>query len=239
MLISNATTRALNDIQTRERDVLEAYVSGALPSSGDVAEVPGYAYTTDALFAAPPQDAYFVTEDERGRRIFTRDGSFALKDGVLVDEQGRPIQGYRDDGAALAPLQADPVDVALGFTEGARIEADGAVTYERTVVDPKTGRRQAQQVSLGRVALARFAPGSKLQSVDPQHVCASPGVAPHLGRAGDGNFGAIVPHARAGSGVDLDVGLQRLEEAYLALDAIRAAAKAHGTIEKTAMDLLK
>lgn len=239
MLISGATARALEDISVRERDVLEAYAPGAIPQRGDVAKPAALQQVSDPLSVAPPDGSYFVTSDDRGRMLFTRDGSFSLHDGTLVDVQGRPMLGYARDGSPLEPLRADPVDVALGFARTARIEADGTVTYERSTVDPRSGRRELQRQVLGRLALARFAPGTKLPAVDPQHVAAPLGVVPHIGRAGDGNFGTVTPFARESSGVDVDAGLQRLQEAYLALDAIRAAGKAQRGVEKTTMDLLK
>jgi flagellar basal body rod protein FlgG len=239
MLISNATARALDEIAARERDVLQSYAPGAMPERGDVAKKSDAAPSLDPLSAAPPADAFFVTRDDRGRILFTRDGSFSIRDGALVDEQGRPILGYARDGATLAPLAADRVDAALGFVGGARIEADGSVTYERSTVDPRTGRREVQRASMGRIALARFAPGTKLATVDSQHAAAPLGIVPHIGRPADGNFAGVEPFARESSGIDIDLGLQRLQEAYLALDAMRAAGSAQGGIEKTAMDLLK
>jgi flagellar hook protein FlgE len=239
MLVSSATTRALEEIAARERDVLQAYAPGAMPERTDVAKPATFEPALDPLSAAPPADSYFITSDDRGRLLFTRDGSFSIKDGTLVDAQGRPMLGYACDGATLAPLTADPVDAALGFSASARIESDGSVTYERATIDPRTGRRDVQRAAIGQLALARFAPGTKVQAVDPQHVAAPLGIVPHVGRAGDGNFGAVTTFARESSGVDIDAGLQRLQEAYLALDAIRAAGKAEGGVEKTTMDLLK
>ncbi len=238
-MISNATLRAMNDIASRERDVLQAYTPGATPEHGDVAQSAASTFTMEPLSVAAPADTYFITTDERGKLLFTRDGSFALKDGTLVDQAGRPILGYRSSSSALEPLRADSVDAALGFTKNARIEADGTVAYDRATVDPRTGRREMQRASLGNIALARFTPGTKLQAVDPQHVASPPGIAPHIGRANDGNFGALTRFARANSGVDIDVSLQRLQDAYLALDALRAAGKAKIGVEKTTMDLLK
>ena len=139
----------------------------------------------------------------------------------------------------MAPLHADPVDEALGLVRDARIESDGSVTYERAAIDPRTGRRETRRIAMGRLALARFAPGTKLQAVDAQHAAAPAGVAPHFGRAGDGNFGEIACFARESSGIDIEAGLERLQEAYLALDAIRAAGQARFGLEKTTMDLLK
>jgi flagellar basal body rod protein FlgG len=239
MLISNTVMHALDDIAVRERDVLQAFTPGAQPAKSDVARRQDPAFTMNPLSAAAPADSYFLTSDDRGRTLFTRDGSFRLRDGALVDESGNPVLGYVKDGAPLGPLRADPVDLALGFANSAHVEADGSVVYERATIDPRTGRREVQHARLGRVALARFAAGTKLQAVDPQHVTAPAGIAPHVGKPGDENFGALQPYARESSGIDIDLGLQRLQEAYLALDAIRAAGKAQGGIQKTAMDLLK
>ncbi len=239
MLISNSATRALDDIAARERDVLEAYAPGAMPERSDSAKGPTHQAVTDPLSVAAPENAYFITTGADGRMLFTRDGSFSIRAGTLCDAQGRPMLGYARDGAPLSALHADSVDEALSLTAGARIAADGTVSYERSTIDPRTGRREMQQVRMGRIALARFAPGTKLQSVDAQHAAAPAGIPPHAGRAGDGNFGMLTPFARESSGVDIDVSLQRLQEAYLAFDAICAAGKAQGGVQKTAMDLLK
>jgi flagellar hook protein FlgE len=239
MMISNATGRAFDEIAARERDVLQAYTPGAQPERTDAAAERRQSFTLDPLSAIVPGDAYFVTRDVRGRLLFTRDGSFTLRDGVLSDSQGQPLMGYREDGATLAELRADPVDTALGFTANAHVEADGSVAYERTTIDPRSGRREAQRISLGRIALARFPAGSKLQAVDSRHGAAPERVAAHFGRAGDGNFAKLQTFSRESSGIDFDVSLQRLEDAYLAFDALRAAGKAQGGIQKTAMDLLK
>src|SRR5579884_280335 len=104
MLVSNATTRAMDDIAAQERDVLQAYAPGAMPERSDVAKPPEFQRSLDPLSVGPPNDSYFITTDDRGRLLFTRDGSFALKDGMLVDAQGRSMLGYAQNGATLAPL---------------------------------------------------------------------------------------------------------------------------------------
>lgn len=239
MLIANSVNHALHEIATRERDILNVYAPGGTADHGDVVRMPGRQPALDPLWVAAPTDAYFVTADQGGRQLFTRDGTFAMRDGELVDGRGRPVLGYGANGAVLQPLRADAVDAALGFTASAQLGADGNLTYERSTIDPRTGLRQMERTIIGRVALARFAPGTKLPIVDGQHACAPLGVQPHIGVPGDGNFGAVSPFTREGSAVDLDAGLQRLQEAYLALDAIRAAGKAQGNVVKTTMDLLK
>ena len=224
MLISNSTVRALDDIAARERDVLQASAPDPLPF--------------DPLSCAPPANAYFVTRDDRGRLVFTSDGAFQIRKGELLDERGNPVLGYVGPGAPLSGLHADPVDDALGFTATAHVDADGSVSYERATIDPRNGHRELQRTALGRLALARFAPGTRLTQVDSGRFAAPEQIAPHLGTATDGNFSSIRPFARSSS-IDIDLGLERLQEAYLALDAIRAAGKAQGSVQKTAMDLLK
>lgn len=217
MLIGDSTARAMQNIADRERDVVQMLS----PSN-----------------VAAPDGAYFVTAGERGGALYSRDGAFALQNGTLVDASGREVLGLRDDGT-LTPLRADPVDAALELTEHAYIENDGRVWYERTVVDPRSGAPEAQNVAMGRLALARFAPGTKLQTVDAQHAGAPPQIAPHVGTAADGNFGTLRPLSHAAGTADIDRQLERLQEAYLALDALRAAGAARSGTEKTAMDLLK
>ncbi len=239
MLISPAITRARETVAARERDVLQAYTPGAQPERSDAAQPSNAAFTLDPLSASAPTGAYFVTSSERGITSFGRDGQFSISNAVLVDARGCSVLGYRDGGSALVPLRADPVDAALGIVDGARIESDGSLTYERTSIDPRTGAREARRISIGRVALARFAAGTKLQALDAARFAAPAGAAPHYGRAGDGNFAALQPNSREGSRVDIDLGLQKLQEAYLSLDALQAADRAGREVEKTAMDLLK
>ena len=218
MLIADSTARALENVAARERDL-----AGAFPQ----------------MPASVSPDAYFVMRDDTGRLLFTRSDSLFLQNGTLTDGNGGEILGYKTPGAALAPLRADPVDLALGITGDAQIGSDGTVSYTRQTIDPRSGERRVQDVSLGRLAVARFPAGTRLSATDGSYSVAPAGVVPHVGVPGDGNFaplGSPVPESRNG---DLDVGLQRLQEAYLALDALRAANAAQGSVQKTTMELLK
>ena len=216
MLISDATMRAMNDVAAREREVLRVFAPVPEPAANS------------SLSTAAPSGAYFVIAGDRGRMLFTHDGSFEFRDGMLTDTDGRAILGYSGADGPLQPLRMDPIDAKLGLASSVRIERDGSVCYERAAIDPRTGGRQTESVTIGRIALARFPASAKLQPVDAGHVAAPAGVAPYIGVAGDGNFSE-----------DLDRRLQRMQEAYLELDAVRAASKAQDSIRKTAMDLLK
>lgn len=239
MTIPSAAERAFEVIGVRERDVMRSYTDGGLPLYDDVRAKPRVEASTDPLSVASPPDALFVILDERGQERFTRDGGLTFANGAVSDREGRPLLGYRNETSALGPLRADPVDVSLGLVRDLRIEADGSVDYAKALVDPKTGARETQRVTIGRIAVARFPAASKLHAVGATQVSAPTGIVPHLGRPGDGNFGSLALHVRERSGVDIDLGLERLQEAYLAFDALRAAHKVQGSIEKTSMDLLK
>ncbi|MBV8117014.1 MAG: hypothetical protein JOZ01_03510 [Candidatus Eremiobacteraeota bacterium] len=238
-MIAGNVARALDDIAASERDLRNAYAPGAIPEHGDVARASHSTYTVDPLSVAAPESAYFALRDRSGHMLFTRDGSFQVRDGRLMDAHGDDVLGYAGDGAALAPIRIDPIDAAFGAAGDARIETDGSLSGVRWTVDPRTGQRRSQLLQFGRIALARFPAGTRLQPAGAQHLSAPAGIPPHFGKPGDGNFGALKTHARETSGVDIDASIERLQEAYVALDAIRAAAKSHGTLQKVAMDLLK
>jgi flagellar basal body rod protein FlgG len=240
MLINAATQDALDRIAQRTQDVQRAFTPGAAPQFSDVAtERTTSRPSLDPLSVAAPADAYFLTSDERGRTVYTRDGCFHVRDGALVGNNGRAILGFTSPNGTTAELHVDPIDEALGRVSDLRIEPDGTLAYDRTTVDPQSGARERERVGIGRLALARFPAGSKLPSIDANHVAAPLGTLPHVGRAGDGNFATVTPMRQEESRVDFDRSLERLEEAYVAFDALQAAHKAQGMLGKTAMDLLK
>ena len=237
-MISPSSAHALDAIARRQQDLRAAFTPGA-GAAPDVLRPAHSHFTSDPLSAAAPPGAFFIGTDERGRQTYTRDGVFHLIDNVLVDRFDRPVMAIEKATGALVPLRVDGVDVALGRTADLQISADGSVSYGRTSIDPRTGANEQTRVVAGRLALARFSAATQLQPLDASRCLAPPNVAPHTGVAGDGNFGPIAPHQEEDSRVDFDLGIERLQEAYLAFDALRAAHSAQGKVEKTAMDLLK
>lgn len=239
MMIDAATERAFERIAQRAADVQRAFTPGAAANFGDSATAASSRGVFDPLSVAPPGDAYFITSDDRGRTAYTQNGGFALRDGTLVDADGKPVLGFSGTASALSEVHCDPVDSALGRIKNPRIDADGALTYERTAIDPRTGAMESQRVAAGRVALARFPAATRLNIAGADRFSAPPGVAPHVGRPGDGNFARVSPMQRENSRIDFDRSLDRLEEAYVAFDALAAAHKVQGGLSKSAMDLLK
>lgn len=241
MSLSPALGAALDRIAERAADVRRAYTPGALPLHDDVATpAPASDFSLDPLAVTAPDGAYFIVTDERGRRSYTRDGSFTLLGGRLVTRGGASVLGQRGPGDAPVPLAVDSVDESLGRVRDAAIERDGTLTYRRETIDPRSGTRELQRASAGRIALARFPAGTRLGSDDDEGRSFAPaGVAAREGLANDGDFGPLVPMHRERSRIDVDESLVRLKQAYLAFDALQAAEAANMHLGKTAMDLLK
>jgi flagellar basal body rod protein FlgG len=240
VFLNPTMSAALDRIAERAADVRRAFTPGAVPQRDDVAiAAPSSGFTLDPLSVAAPDGTYFIVSDSRGHAAYTRDGAFALRGGRLVAADGAPVLGIRTAGAELTELRADPVDVALGRIDQPRIEPDGSLIYQRNTIDPRSGTRKAQRVIIGRIALARFPAGTRLDQSDPNRSPAPPGETPQVGFADDAGFAPLATMQRERSRVNLDESLARLDDAYLALDALAAAEAAKGHLGKTVMDLLK
>jgi flagellar basal body rod protein FlgG len=240
VFLNPTMSAALDRIAERAADVRRAFTPGAMPQHSDVATAaPESQFTLDPLSASAPQDAYFITNDARGRIGYSRNGTFHVAEGKLVDAQGLAVLGRRAPGGMLEELRIDPVDAALGRAADARVDADGSFVYARPAIDPRTGKRVVHDVVVGRIALARFPAGTKLEIGDGRRFSAPEGVAPHTGLAGDGAFAPLVPMQRERSRVDLDESLRRLKDAYVAFDALAAAETVKNRLGKTAMDIVK
>jgi flagellar basal body rod protein FlgG len=239
-MIDPATANALDRINARNEDVRSAYRPGFIPESSDVARPPRIVPAADPLSVALPEGAYFVTPDAAGELSYSRDGAFTVAGGELQASDGRPVLGFAlGNRKLLVPLRVDPYDAALGRVTGERVEPDGTVSYTRATVDPRTGERRAERVALGRVALARFPAGTEPSRIDALHVRPPRGVAPQLGVPSDGAFGALATNARDLGRVDIVTGLEKMKEAYVSFEALRAAHHGRGETEKIALDLVK
>lgn len=239
-MIDPAVFAGLGRIAQRERDVLHAFDPGFIPERSDVAETPRIVPDADPLGVAVPPGAYVVTPDATGRLTYSRDGAFAVRAGELQAGDGRPVLGFVvGDRTKLVPLRADPYDAALGRISNARIESDGTFGYERISVDPRTGDRRTERVAVGRIALGRFPAGSQPERLDAGHVAPPTGARAQVGVPADGSFAPLVTFARDLGRVNVIAGLDKLREAYVAFEALRAADRTRGAVEKTTMDLVK
>jgi hypothetical protein len=226
-------------IDSRRRDVDHANVAGFVPESSDVAGPTRVVARRDPLAVVAPEGTYFVTAGAAGTVAYGRDGEFALDAGRLCSHNGAPVLGYGAGSRALAPLRVDPHDGALGGVTRARIEPDGTFAYDRVAIDPRGGERRSERVVAGRVALARFPAGTQPVRIDATHVRPPAGVAPRLGCPGDSGFPVLLTQARDLGRVDLLAGLERLDDAYIAYGALRAAFHGRAGLEKAALELVK
>jgi flagellar basal body rod protein FlgG len=239
-MLAPASLDALKRIADRANDVLAAFTPGAIPRFGDVNATSAPLPNDDPLSVAAPPGAWFVTSDDRGARTYTRAGGFHIgSDGALQAIDGARVLGTPPGGGALGVVRLPEPDRTLGRGADVHLEDDGTLAYTRTSIDPRTRERSLERVVAGRVALARFPAGGNPQRLDATHFGAVAGVVPHIGAPADGSFAALATRARDIGNVDIDTGLQRLSEAYIAFSALQAANKAQGAGAKVVMDLLK
>lgn len=240
-MIANATVEALERIASRAEDLRDAYRSGAIPRHPDARTAGASAPSTDPLAAVAPPGAWFVAAAPDGTPFYTRDGGFAVRDGAVTTAGGAPVLGYAADrrDAPPAPLRVPDADRALGRAATLRVEPDGTLAYARAAIEPRTGERRVERVVLGRIALARFPAGTAPVRLDGVRFAAPPGVAPHLGRPADDAFPALATGRRDTGALDLETGLARLNDAYVAFEALAAAHRARGDVERTTLDLVK
>ena len=237
MHVSPMILAAIERVEQRAGDVKRAFISGATPLFDDVGRERGSLPTLDPLSVAPPDGTYFIERDEDGSFCYTCDGSFRLQNGVLCTEDGRPVLGRLPNGR-LGELKIDSIDAVLGRAHSERIDADGTFEYAKAVVNPLNGQRENHRVVVGRVALARFAAGTRLENRGS--VASAPaGIEPHVGVPGDGNFQRVQTMRRERSTIAIDESLIRLKNAYIDFDALQAAYQAQNGSVKAAMDLVK
>ncbi len=215
MMISDATMRAMETIVQREREVVD--------QTG---------FTVRA-----PKGSFLIAGRENAAPEYVTQATLSLRGGALVDDRGAAILGYDRPGSSPHALHVDPVDVALGFAGTMRVDADGTISYQREEIDPRSGLSEIVDETIGKLALARFPQSAPPPLTSAGRFASPAGVTPLTGTPGDGTFERIT-----GASLDqqrIDTSFERLQDAYMAFDALRAAGKAHGSVEKTAMDLLK
>ncbi len=239
-MIDPATSAGLARIAARERDVMHAYDPGFIPEGSDVAHRGTIVPNVDPLGVAIPEGAFVVTPHIGGGVAYARDGALAIVDGELRARDGGAVLGFGvGERSKLVPLRVDPYDAAQGRVANARIEADGTFAYARTTIDPRTGERRAENVTVGRVALARFPAGTQPTRIDARHVAPPTGVRAEVGVPGEGGFAKLATRSRDLGRVDIIASLEKMREAYVSFEALRAAHHVRGGTEKTAMDLVK
>ena len=183
-MIDSQTFDAFSQIERRAGDVRHAYESGFEPSSEDVAterSARGAVGSANPLAAVAPDGTYFVVGSTDRPRAYTRDGELRFAGGGLEQRDGTPVLGFATGTprAALEPLRADPIDVALGRVRNAHVDADGAVAYTRATVDPRSGAHLTTLLPLDKARNAERV--RRVLAMPTAHQSQRPvGIAPHL-----------------------------------------------------------
>ena len=241
-MVNPSALDAFERVSSRAQDLYDLYRPGAIPRNGDVRTAPAVVPSSDPLSVAAPPGAWFVTRGADGTRAYGRDGALHLDDGVLRASDGAEVLGYPGGdarGAVPVPLRLPEPDRTLGRCGDVRVENDGTLAYTRAAIDPRSGERGVERIAIGRVALARFPAGTQPSRIDATRAAAPHGVVPHLGTPGDGTFPGLATYSRDAGTVDIDAGVERLNEAYRAFQALGAVVKSRASVEKTTLDLVK
>jgi hypothetical protein len=243
-MINSGPAQALAELATRAQEMLHAYEPGYETADVQIRS-PKLARSEpalDAMSVAAPEGAYFVGQDPSGKTFYSRDGSLRISGRSIGWSDGSAVMGYpagSTPGTAPQQLRIDPVDTALGRVGEPHIEADGAVVYTRSAVNPKNGKARKERVVAGVVALARFPAGSALSPMSATRVAPPAGVTPAVSAPDAKTVGSLTPKARDLGSVDFESGLNVLREAFLALDAMSAASRIDDRDAHVAMDLIK
>jgi len=147
--------------------------------------------------------------------------ALSLRDGVLRTGDGAECSAIpRGDarGAVPVPLRVPEIDAALGRAR-TRTSSATAGRYTRAAIDPRTGTRSAERVTLGRVACG-FPPGRR-RSGSTRARRRAAGRRAASGHAADGSFRHWRLQPDAGT-IDIAAGVAKLDEAYRAFEAIGA-----------------
>lgn len=221
-----AVERVQQRVESLRSDALHAYDPAYQPRDGRAAAAPGepapQANLQAPLSCEAPAGAFLVFDAPDGRRSYVRAAALTVRDGRLVDGDGLPLLGYPQGAApgVVGELRIEGRDGLLSRAVALRIERDGSIRYARHTLDGQ-GRTATQWLSLGRIALATF----------------ESGVA-RIAAPGEQTTPMLELRAQGGR-VDLPRALERLQEAYLQLDALRAARVAQDAGDRTALGIVK
>ena len=219
MFLNPGLSTALDRIAERAADVRRAYTPGAVPAHDDVATA---AMVSDFYARSARRRragrGLFRNGRRGGRESYTRDGSFALRGGRLVDGSGHPIFGARADGTLSVLASIRSTKPSAEFATPRSNATAASFTVGRTSI--RAARRARCSGSWWVASRSRdFLQGrasSRPTAGISLHLQVSPSkrVEPT-----DGDFGALAPMHRERSRVDIDESLVRLKEAYFAFDA--------------------
>jgi flagellar hook protein FlgE len=176
--------------------------------------------TAGSLQLAIAGEGYFVLEDSRGRRLYTRDGNFHLHaDGRLVAADGQTVLGGSRDRnvfqGELVPLFILNRD---SRTRGSASVADELATRLQIGRDGRLQLRLQDGTiqTIGQLRTARFAnPGGLVAAGDNAWEATAVSGPPRIGDPGTAGWGSIHAWATEASNSDLGQNLVNISRAEL------------------------
>lgn len=240
-MIDASVATLLHALETTSEDRAHAFEPGYEPINRDLAARSSRTVVDadNPLAVVVPRDAYIAVTGPGGTS-YTRNGQLRFEDGALHAANGDAVLGW-PPGANVnqppIPLRADPVDAALGRCREIAVAPDGTLSYARTSVDAKRGKVGVEHVVVGRIALARFPAGTRLERAAADALVPGEGIEPSaLAVPNTLGFGELSIHRREVASVDVVKATVRWAEA---VQAYQALAQAQGAGIRTALDLVK
>ena len=136
-LMSDTTIASIRaKIDERTAEILRSGTSGFMPVDNDVRGPATREVTANPLAVVAPPQASFVLQTADGKRVYTRDGNFVLRDGQIAVTTGERVLGYVGQQQLLQPLSVAKSDALLGRIEGLHVAANGDISYQRRSIDP-------------------------------------------------------------------------------------------------------
>jgi len=208
------------------------------PPSSVPAPVPSNVTRGAMCVVAAPQGSRFVTLDAQGQYRYTRNGALTIVDGTVMTLEHRPLLGYMPGATTIGRLRLPMLDRIITPRQQLHVARDGSVSYDREVLDPRSGLQQIQRQRLGVIALARFPAGSEPVSLGT-YERAPLGIEPYIATPGTHGFEELLPDRLDRGGIDLQRALLHLQTAYERFDALLAERDIAQKNLGTAMDLVK
>lgn len=192
-------------------------------------------------------NGFFVVTDGV-KDVYTRNGKFAIKDGVLTHPNGLKVKGYVLDEAGQ--IKGEPTTIEMGLDPqtklfggkytGYKFDEAGIMYGQITEVDPVTKNAVTSESPIYQVAMASFANPSGLKPVGLAVFAPTENSGPAvLGLAGEGSLGAIKPQHLEMTNIDYIQQTYKASRAKQSHSANFAVIKAQDEITKMSINLIK
>lgn len=192
-------------------------------------------------------NGFFVVSDGR-KDVYTRNGKFTVKEGVLTHPNGLKVRGYAFDEQGNIKNELTNIEIGLdpetklyaGKYSAYKFDESGTMYGQVTEVDPITKNAVTSEVPVYRIAIASFAnPGGLKSAGLTIYTNTENSGPPVIGTPGQGALGMIKPQHLELSNVDYIQQAYKAGQARQASSANFAVIKAQDEINKMSINLIK